>query len=173
MKHYLASFLLVLLLAVSALGENLNAAIKQKLKVEITALRKDISEADKTADKLRDDRVTIEVSLRNMEAWGLGQQNQKEGYYHETLATREQAAGLAEKITQLKAKAAADLKKYYRLKSLACYFVGVAMLLLYFRFGATLVSSLSVVAGAWAPLITIAGPAGSFGVGYLAVYLLF
>jgi len=173
MKHYFTSFLLVFLFAASAFGENLNATIKQKLKVEITALRKDISDADKTANNLRDDRVTIEVSLRNMEAWGLEQQSQKDSYYHETLATREQVAGLAEKITQLKAKAAADLKKYYRLKSLACYFVGVAMVLLYFRFGVTLVSSLSVVVGAWAPLITVAGPAGAFGVGYLAVYLLF
>jgi hypothetical protein len=173
MKRYLISFLLVFLFAASAIGENLNATIKQKLKVEITELRKDISEADKTADKLRDDRVTIEVSLRNMEAWGLEQQNQKDSYYHETLTTREQVAGLAEKITQLKAKAAADLKKYYRLKSLACYFVGVVMVLLYFRFGVTLAASLSAVVGVWAPLITIAGPAGAFGVGYLTVYLLF
>jgi len=95
MKRYLTSFLLVFLLAVSALGENLNATIKQKLKVEITALRKDISEADKTVDKLRDDRVTIEVSLRNKEAWLIEQQNQKEGYYNETLSTRDQVAGLS------------------------------------------------------------------------------
>ena len=173
MKRYITSFLLVFLFAMSAFGENLNATIKQKLKVEITALRKDISDADKTSNNLRDDRVTIEVSLRNMEAWGLEQQSQKDSYYHETRATREQVVGLAEKITQLKAKAAADLKKYYRLKSLACYFVGIAMVLLYFRFGVTLVSSLSAVVGAWAPLITIAGPAGAFGVGYLTVYLLF
>jgi hypothetical protein len=173
MKQLLISLLLVLPVADVTASESLNATIKRKLKVELVELRKDIAEADNTADKLREDRIVIDGSLKNMESWGVTQQQEKETYYNETVETRRQLTALSEKIVQLKAKAAADLKKYHRLKSLACYFVAVAMVLLYFRFGAVLVSSLSVVAGSLAPFVTIAGPAGAFGVGYLAVYLLF
>lgn len=151
--------------------------IRQKLKIEVSALRKDISEADSTVYRLRDDKSKIESNLRDMESWGIVQQHDKDEYYTETVEVRrqavEQAATSAAKIDKLKAKIELDFKKYRRLKAIACYFVAVAFVLLYLRYGARLVSLLSVSTGPWAPLLTFGGPVGAFCAGYLLVYLLF
>jgi hypothetical protein len=112
-----------------------------------------------------------------MKDWGTDQQSQKEQYYLETVNTRkqlqEQADMFTAKVDKLKLRIETDLKKYHRLKAIACYFVAVAFVLLYLRLGAHLASSLSLLLGSWAPLLTFGGPAGAFGLGYLAVYLLF
>jgi hypothetical protein len=151
--------------------------IKQKLKIEVSELRKDISEADSTVDKLRDDKAKIESNLKDMESWGTGQQHEKDEYYAETVEVRrqaaEQAANDSRKIDKLKAKIETDLRKYHRLKSLACYFVAVAFALLYLKFGAHLFAALIPLTGPWSIAFTFGGPVGAFALGYSAVYLLF
>jgi hypothetical protein len=151
--------------------------IKQKLKTEVSLLRKDIAEADSTVDKLYDDKAKIESNLRDMEAWGIGQQKDKDLYYSETVEVKKQAAdqeaSYTSKIERLKAKIESDMRKYHRLKSIACYFVAVAVVLLYLRFGAHLFAALIPLTGPWSIAFTFGGPVGAFALGYSAVYLLF
>lgn len=156
-----------------AAPENLNSVIKKKLQAELVELKQDISTASNITAKLHEDKAVIGDNLKAMEAWGIAQQNEKLAYYNETSDTRKQLADSAAKIEEIKKKQIVIIEKYHKIKSVMCYLAGVLMVLLYFSLGASLVSSLSMLPTAWTLILPIAGPVGSFGIGYLAVYLLF
>jgi hypothetical protein len=176
MKQAYLIILTLLSFALSSLGQS-DLSVKQRLKIELSGLRNEISEADKTVERLRDDRATLEAKLQNMADWGVSQQKEKEQYYEETNSVKQKAAVEAEeannKITELTAKIEVDLKKYHKLKFYACCVVGVALMLVYFGFSSTILAALGTVLGAWIPLLFIGGPVASFSLGYALIYFLF
>jgi len=176
MKSSYLVFLFISIFASSSLSatpESLNSIIKKKLQIELIGLKKELSTASDITSKLYEDKAVIGDNLKAMEAWGIAQQDEKLAYYNETSEVRKQLADSITKIDEIKKKQIIVIKKYHRIKSVMCYLAGVLMVLLYFSLSSNLTSLLSLLPTTWTLILPIAGPVGSFSVGYLAVYFLF
>jgi VIT1/CCC1 family predicted Fe2+/Mn2+ transporter len=152
---------------------NLNGSIKSKLQAELQGLQNDLIEANGGIIRLKQDKLNIENNLKDMEAWGTSQQEEKLSYYNESVHIREDLANAENQIVEEQVRAAATLVKYHRIKSIMSYLAGGFLVLLYFRFGSPVLSAILGVLNPAASLLYVAAPVGVFGAGYLAVYLMF
>lgn len=152
---------------------NLNNSIKSRLQAELQGLQNDLMEANGGIIRLKQDKLNIENNLKDMEAWGTSQQEEKLSYYNESVHIREDLANAENQVVEEQVRAAATLIKYHRIKSIMGYLAGGFLVLLYLRFGSPLLAAILGVLSPAASLLCFAAPVGVFGAGYLAVYLMF
>lgn len=153
-------------------------SIKRELASEMAALSKDLDHAQEQLGSLITDNANMKVDLKNMENWGIGQQQEKDAYYI-------QLNGILAKNTQLEKALAAkqheqdQIKaKYDHSRSFLAYIAGAVLAYIFLAFSRS--TSLSpLIAAATGPLgmvvsfLPILSPAVGFAMGYGLVFLFF
>ncbi len=171
---FLRLFLFLIFLSTSAFcaeaAKNTNAHIKQKLKAEVDGLHKDLASLNKSVIALRQDKMTITKQLQEMQAWGNTQQEEKLHYYTLADKFKESLHHTEISLADEKKNNLATLEKYRRIKQVMSVLAGSFLVLLYFKLGASAISSL---AGPYGQLVYFLGPVAAFMLGYGITYIFF
>jgi hypothetical protein len=139
------------------------------IKSTLSSLKKNVNNVSQGVSRLKQDKVSIERSLKDMEAWGTSEQEAKEFYFNQNTQLAKDLLDAHKKI----ADDAIEIKKlndkYQYVKSILAYAAGALAALLYLRLGAAIVGAL---AGPYALVLSFLGPAGAFMLGYTLVRLI-
>jgi hypothetical protein len=175
MRHLYFCILFCLIAVTVSPGAELtlNTELKQKLQIELKALREDIQLMDSQVLKLKKDNQEIGANLLDMETWGIAQQEDKDKYYIEAVEADGKRADVQGKLDAEVAHNRVLLARYHRLKAFLGCALGGLFVLLYRRYSLAISAMLVSIAGPWAFLFNATGPLGAFGLGYGIIYLIF
>lgn len=150
-----------------------NLQIKNKLIVELKELQKDLSSASKEITKLNKDKAALELSLRDMEAWGNTQEEEKTQYYEEAFLFQSRAEAAESSLDKEKKNNLKVLEKYHKIKTIMALIFAGFLTIIYINYGAKLVSAFSPLLGPYSILLPYLGPIAVFALGYFTVFIAF
>ena len=159
---------LQLLLSFSVEAQETNT--KEEIKLTISALKKNVDNIAQGVNRLKQDKLSIEKSLKDMENWGNSEQQAKEFYFNQAVQQGRDLLEAQKTIAADKAEIVKIDSKYQHTKHILGYVGGALLALLYFKLGAGLVRTF---AGPYAIFLSFLGPVGFFMVGYTLVRLFF
>lgn len=162
--HCLYFLILVLLNVSDCFASSKTEEIKQQIKLEIEALQLDLKTTYSKINQLRVGKKDLEVSLKDMEAWGKEQQEEKLEYYRQTVE-------LSSSLEGEKAEHKITKDKYCALKRLAGYICAALFMFAYFTVMAPGIAQLTPLLGYWGPLVRLGSPAFAALLGYYTAQL--
>lgn len=133
-----------------------NAEVKKQLKIEITALKSDLVEAQNSITALNQDKQSIQNGLDQMKQWGIDQQNQAIAYYNESLEAKKE-------LTKEKAEHQKTKDKYTFIKKFFGLICGFLFAILSFMFYTKIeaspqIQSVVALGGIYGRIISMALP---------------
>jgi hypothetical protein len=166
-------FLFLILCLSSVASAKPNLAVKQKVVEELELLTQDLQVADSLVRELQQDNLKVQQSLKDVESWGVAQQEEKEKYYEEALSFENRLAESRRQIDLEKLKQKELTDKYRQVKQTFGYICGGLFAFLYLTVLAPGIKNFLTVFGAWSPVISILSPLIAFGAGYFLIYFIF
>lgn len=169
MKSIISACLFFVFLA-SANAEKKQVLIKEQLKTELLALQKDLDSLGKTIDHLKKDKYTLNTQLEHMQEWGNAQQEEKMQYFDLADNYKKVLLSTENNLINEKKEKTVLLEKYRKIKTILAFAGGLLLVLVYTRFGSSLVS---MIAGPYTYLLYFIGPVVVFMLGFGTIYLYF
>jgi hypothetical protein len=168
MKRIVAILALQLLSSFSI--EAQEPAAREEIKLTISSLKKNVNNLTQGVNRLKQDKLSIEKSLKDMENWGNSEQQAKEFYFNQTVQQGKELLEAEKTIAADKLEIDKINNKYQHTKHILGYVGGALLALLYLKIGAGLVRTF---AGPYAIFLSFLGPVGFFTIGYTLVRLFF
>jgi hypothetical protein len=140
----------------------------EAIKTTLSSLKKNVAYLSQGVNRLKQDKVSIEKSLKDMEEWGNSEQEAKEQYFKQSVELGKEIVEAQKTIDEDKRKITELRESYLHVKNILGIVTGAFAVLLYLRLGASLVGTF---AGPYSIFLTFLGPAGAFTIGYTLVRL--